>query len=196
MGEGMPSRYQPDVRKWIYLCLILRDGERCFHCNRKPSKKRKLEIDHADNNPANDAIENLHLLCRSCNLMFRGKSTYDHIRILQMDSAKNGGERGKVDITVSKINLGYGNGSPEMQSNLCYEAKVNDWVLKMIDEHKGSITRKEAINGGSAFAGCSPNTATRYIDKMTSEYEGVLVEYRENNQTRLKRKEFNEKLSN
>jgi hypothetical protein len=188
MGEGMPSRDQPRVMKWKYIALVYRDRERCFHCHKKPTKKRKLEIDHADNDPANDDPENQHLLCRKCNLWFRGKSTFDHIRILQEDSAKNGGEGGKADIRTSKLNLGYGNASPEMQANLCYEAKVNDWVLRMIDEHDGHISRKEAINGSSAYAGCSTNTATRYIDKMTSIYEGTLIDYREENETRLKRK--------
>jgi hypothetical protein len=187
----MPSRDQPKVMKWKYLALVFRDGERCFHCHKKPSAKRKWEIDHADNNPANDYPQNQHLLCRSCNLMFRGKSTLEHIKILENDGAQNGGrQNGRVDIRTSKLNLAYGNASPEMQANLCYEAQVNDWVLKIVDEH-GSISRKEAINGSSAYAGCSPNTATRYIDKMTSIYEGSLIEYKENNQTMLKRRGIN-----
>lgn len=195
----MPSRYQTNVKRWIYQSLVYRDGDYCFHCRKTPTKKRKLEIDHADNNPGNDNPDNLHLLCRSCNLMFRGKTTIEHIQILQNDSAKNVGGGGDVhrsdnktnDTQSTKLLLGYGNGSAEMQANLEYVPKFEDWVIKKLREY-GSISKREAISGGSAFAKCSPHTAERYLMPMTSIYEGVLVEYRENNQTMLKLKQIME----
>jgi 5-methylcytosine-specific restriction endonuclease McrA len=73
------------VRRWQYLFLAARDGERCARCglDRERARKRnipfQLTIHHIDHNPSNNSPENLQLLCRSCQM----KEFYEHRRLLK-----------------------------------------------------------------------------------------------------------------
>ena len=59
-----------DRKKEAIICLLLvKDGYKCSDCSTPCNElKYKIEIDHIDNNPLNDAIENLRLVCKQCNI--------------------------------------------------------------------------------------------------------------------------------
>jgi len=61
------ARYPASVRLWQYMYLSERDGELCAVCGKGPEEVR-LEIDHVDGDPNNNAPENIRFLCHRCNL--------------------------------------------------------------------------------------------------------------------------------
>ena len=61
------GRYPASVRLWQYIYLSERDGELCSVCAKGPEEVR-LEIDHIDGDPNNNAPENLRFLCHRCNM--------------------------------------------------------------------------------------------------------------------------------
>ena len=71
-----------------------------------------------------------------------------------------------------KLLLGYEQGSSELQANLSYEMPWLSWITQKLHE-LGHMTIKEAKNGGALAVGCSPFTASRYLDKYSSS-EGPL----------------------
>ena len=172
----MPSRFQNNTREWVYLYLVARDGLRCFICGKKPTEKRRLEIDHADQNPENKQPQNLHLLCRACNLELRNMPASEHVQIIAKHTAKNVRESERKDDNENKKALKrileYEYGSSEMRASSYYESRYREWIIEQL-KHNGLLPRKEAINSGAEFVGCSPITISRYLDKLTS-FEGIL----------------------
>jgi len=61
------ARYPASVRLWQYYYLCERDGESCKVCKKGPDEV-KLEIDHVDGDPNNNAPENIRLTCHDCNI--------------------------------------------------------------------------------------------------------------------------------
>ena len=166
----MAKRFQVNEYRVIYDMIAARDGEQCLLCGRKPPKW-KLEIDHADNNPSNNKPENLHLLCSVDNKKMRQKPKREHMAIIRKRCAVCVSERERKQgyhstHTVKGI-IDYTDGSTEMKANSFFERKYREWLLQQIIKHE-FIPRKEAINSGAEWVGCSPTTAGRYLDKMTS----------------------------
>jgi hypothetical protein len=75
-------------------------------------------------------------------------------------------ERGIESTHILKAIVNYSQGSIEMQANSICERIFIDWILTEI-KRLGQLLKKEAINSGAAVAGCSPVTASRYLDKLT-----------------------------
>jgi len=63
--------------------------------------------------------------------------------------------------------IDFESGSPEMHANGLYEGKFGSWLLEMVAAH-GELLKREAINSGAQYVGCSPATVLRYIGKLTS----------------------------
>lgn len=174
----MPNRYQTVTRTWIYRFLALRDGgERCIKCGATPPKT-KLTIDHADGNHFNNDPENLSLLCQGCNDLMRKKSPSDHRKSIVKYRAmcvcvKNTQQPGG-NTELNKTILDYNQGSVEMRANGLFEARFRDWIMGII-KAQGSYPKREAINAGAEYVGCSTATVTRYLEKMTSD-AGILAE--------------------
>ena len=176
----MPKRFTPKVYTTIYKMLAARDGDACLICG-KTHPAVKLEIDHADGDIHNWDPENLHLLCKRDNLALRNKSTREHIAIIRAYSASIVCERERTkgcsgEIEVTEI-VDYRNGSIEMQANSYFENLVIDFILTTIREQH-QADRKDLINSAAQFARCSPITAKRYLEKLTSSI-GPLSETRD-----------------
>lgn len=167
----MPRRFQADVHKIFYDYIAARDGDYCL-IGRIGHKKchGELQIDHADSNPRNWNYDNLHLLCQKHNLEMRNRTSDEHLRLIRAYSAKNVREcvreRGIESTHILKAIVNYSQGSIEMQANSICERIFIDWILTEI-KRLGQLLKKEAINSGAAVAGCSPVTASRYLDKLT-----------------------------
>lgn len=53
---------------------LVREQPYCTYCGARPADGIRLEVDHVDNDPTNNALSNLQVLCGPCN---RGKSHID-----------------------------------------------------------------------------------------------------------------------
>lgn len=184
----MPNCFQANVHKILYDYIAARDGVYCLIGRIGHKKCRgELQIDHADSNPRNWNYDNLHLLCQKHNLEMRNKTSAEHLRIIRAYSAKNVREsvreRGIESTHILKAIVNYSQGSIEMQANSICERLFIDWVLTEI-KRLGQLPRKEAINSGSAVAGCNPVTASRYLDKLTCSV-GPLQESRDETGTMI-----------
>lgn len=165
------SRYTPKVRIWIYHFLVTRDGEECLLCRRGPGKNRRLEIDHIDGNPNNDNPGNLCLLCSYCNKRLEVLTPSEHRKIIKKRYAQHVCEcvcvRGNEATLIKKTQVGYDEGNKEMQANNLFEMDYREWLLSKVKLH-GYYPKDEAINAGAEEVGCSPATANRYLNKLTS----------------------------
>ncbi len=178
----MPNRFQANQHDLAYNFLAAYEGEYCLVG--KISHKKcagMLQIDHADNNPWNWKIGNIHLVCRKHNLELRKLTTKEHKAMMVRYSAKNERERKKIkgDIpgNVLASLVDYSSGSPEMQVNGRCKQLFTDWVIELLRQH-GQWPKKDIINSGAHISGCNPQTSRRYLDVLTSSV-GLLQESRD-----------------
>jgi len=175
----MANRFQIRQYDLAYNFIKARDGEHCLVCGYKPRHGTRLEIDHADADPNNWDPENLHLLCKQCNIKKRGLTIRQQKSLIRHHSANNVSEREKargVESThLVRELVDYRSGSIEMQANSYYELNFRDWILGMVTMH-GFIPKKEAIESGAEVTGCSSVTTTRYLAKMTSSVGNLMEE--------------------
>jgi hypothetical protein len=171
-----PRRWSEKTRAWAYRYLVLRDGEACAICHAAPTTRNKagnassttrnrLDIDHIDGNPRNDDPDNLRLLCRRCNVTAVNRQR----SATELRSAKCVRERkeGQPATRIAREDVDYRDGSPEMQANLIYEVAFRRWLMSRVTT-QGSYDYATAINEGAEIIGCSPQTTTRYLAKLTS----------------------------
>ena len=168
----MNRRWAPTTRALVYAFLVDRDGPGCVKCHAVPTAD-PLEIDHLDPDGP-DLPPNLRLLCKTCNLERRRlskergtvrESNDQSAGQLSLDSLF---QRSATD--EAKRGLDYGSGSAEMKANGWFEGNYRAWVLD-----RTPIARTDAVNGGAEAVGCSPETAARYLAKLTS-ITGPLVQ--------------------
>jgi len=174
----MAKRFQSKQYQFIFKFIAARDGEHCIHCKSTGTKRHPLEIDHMDADITNADPENLHILCKKCNLEKRGLTTREQIKMIKSDCAVNERERererGSQGTGIVRTMVDYSGGSKEMQANDYYEMQYRDWVLITVKKH-GMISKSDAIHGGAEIVGCSSVTTARYLQKMTS-IAGILEE--------------------
>lgn len=165
------ARYTPKVLQWLYRFLVLRDSELCLLCQRGPGKNRRFEIDHIDSNPRNDDPANLCLLCSQCNKKLQILTPSEHKKLVRRRYAQLVCEwecvRGNPSTLIKKSQVGYSEGNKEMQANNLFEVEYREWLLRQV-KLGGYYPKDEAINAGAEEVGCSPATATRYLNKLTS----------------------------
>lgn len=118
--------------------------------DKKNEKYLQLQVDHIDNNNGNNVIENLQLLCPSCN------------RWKNPRRSKEVSPRPKT---------------PEMNKNEECEPEWRKWVNEIVIS-EGGITETRAINGGAERYGLSPETTRKYLLKITSD-EGWYGKYKD-----------------
>jgi len=138
------ARMNGRKRRVLYKHLSERDGDFCKICT-KSASERKLVIDHKDNNNANNRLDNLQLLCRSCNYH------------------KN--PRQPVATCARQE-------SEAIRLNRTKEPEFRDYVYERIlsgEERSPS----ELVHAGAERIGMSTSTTKRYLDKMLSN-EGAL----------------------
>ena len=177
----MAKRFQVNDYKVIYDLLAARDGERCLFCGRTPPAV-KLEIDHADNNPNNNSPGNIHLLCGMDNKLMRQKTKREHKAAIKKRCAEYASERaseiGHHSTDMVRRIVDYRGGSTEMKANSFFELKYREWLLQRILDQR-FIPRKEAINAGAEWVGCSPTTTGRYLEKMISDVGNLRESFNE-----------------
>jgi hypothetical protein len=140
----------------LYPILVARDGEFCVLCGRVGINK-SLCIDHIDNNNNNNDLENLQILCRSCN------------------TKKN--PRGKHRPKNNSLEIETPNQSEEIRLNKKYEPVFREWVENQFKKYD-SLLLKEVIDAGAEVTTASTQTIERYLRKMCS-FAGVLEVFEE-----------------
>jgi hypothetical protein len=142
------GRLNSRQRRKLFEQLRARDGERCNVCKRF-GNCNTLVVDHRDNNPDNNGLSNLQLLCRRHNYTKNPRGSKPK---MVLDSR---------ELAQPKIT------SAEFLKNTKSEPSFCHWIHRILrKEHR--IPYDDAINSGAQMAGCSPVTAKRYLDKLTS----------------------------
>lgn len=143
---------------WYPKVIEKQHGEFCLGCGKSiyHDIKSKLQawlctilfIDHIDNNPENTFIENLQLLCPSCNKI------------------KNPSKRDSIEERTK---------TPEMKRGDIQERRYRKWLREQTEEHDW-IREEDAIDAGAEHLTnlatgnhtISPVTTKRYLAKLTS----------------------------
>uniref|UniRef100_A0A6M3ILY0 Putative homing endonuclease n=1 Tax=viral metagenome TaxID=1070528 RepID=A0A6M3ILY0_9ZZZZ len=166
----MPNRWKTGERAWAYQYLAERDGEICQKCHGGITEKGALDIDHIDGKKTNNDPRNLRLLCRSCNVAM-GNKARSRRRAAEALSIEKEALRteGRPETRIVRQIVDFrGDESPtSMQANQLYETDFRVWLLSYLRANH-FILQEDAVNGGAEAVGCSPQTARRYIAKLTS----------------------------
>lgn len=141
------TRMNSRTRRNLYPVIAKRDGEFCKNCQ-TPSSEKQLVLDHKNNDNSDNSLENLQLLCKSCNYL------------------KNPRKKPVDNLCVSVCEEDRPM-SPEMKENRRMEPRFRRWVFHKVFE-SGKIRYEDSINAGAEFVGCSTETVKRYLKKMTS----------------------------
>ena len=136
--------------EWYPKVVEKQHGEFCNGCGKSLLGKWNctiLYIDHIDNISNHTVIENLQLLCPSCN------------RIKNPKKGENLSDRPKT---------------PEMKRGDIQELEYRDWVRKQIIKHNW-VTDDDCIDAGAEYLTnfsngktISPVTTRRYLKKLSS----------------------------
>lgn len=168
----MPRRLGENTRLWVYMFLVLRDGEQCSYCGislatQNDKVSLKLEINHIDQDPWNWRPENLNLACKGCNLGERNRASCAPRR----DSANKEKEqlegRPATRIVRTFVDYSHPEAPVTMQANFLFETDYRNWILKLVQE-KGFYPREDAVFAGAEVVGCSPQVTRVYLKKLTS----------------------------
>jgi len=125
------------------MIIVESDDECCKFCGRSPPEV-KLVIDHKDNNNMNNNLNNLQLVCRSCNYK------------------KN--PRRPLDMCVSKES---GSRFDSISINQKKEPKFREYVYDELKE-TGRALWNDLIDAGAEYVGVSIETTRKYLTKMVS----------------------------
>lgn len=152
-----PRTWSPSTYATIHDGLIACYGPACAICHAIPSEP--LAIDHLDRDRKNRTWANLRLLCDRCNNQNRSlRGINESVSERQLTLGE------KVSPTeAAKNEPSYSNGSSEMRLSSFYELSYRRWVIE-----NQPMDRTDAIHAGAETIGCSVETATRYLAKLTS----------------------------
>lgn len=132
-----------NTRRKLYQLIVEKDGEFCKCCGKLPHEGQ-LIIDHRDNNPKNNPLENLQLLCRTCNFLKNQRPVYLSVR--------------------ESVEINY---DTELETNRKKEPQFKKFVIHQINERE-NVSWKELVYSGAEIHGLSPITIERYLRKLTS----------------------------
>jgi len=169
--------------KFRYETIAKAEGEQCIVCwiekhrHVKPPK-RKLVIEHADNDQTNWAWTNLHLVCYSHNKKMERLSRARKIATLRAYGDQLERERERENLptwnTVLSGMVPVETGCTVVQLRRMYERKWLDYAHQLLAE-RITVGRKEFIASAAKKAGCSKQTSTNYYEVHTSA-EGTFQE--------------------
>jgi hypothetical protein len=160
------SNMNSKQRAQFYPIIAARDGEECIAC-KNPGTKKTLIIDHWDDDNGNNAISNLHFLCRRCNARKslskkRTVTQGDHSTLKEKEREE---ERENTRMQIFK------------KSQAC-EPKFRSYLFGEVVA-AGRTLMREVLDSGAEYVGCSQQTIRRYLMKLTSRngmYELVSVD--------------------
>ena len=96
------------------------------------------------------------------------KCVCEHTDVLNRTDVPNSPDGpGSANMRARRGAIDFESGSPEMHANGLYEDKARSWLVDMVAAHE-ALLKRDAINSGAEYVGCSPATIRRYIDKLTS----------------------------
>lgn len=143
------------IRDMVYPVLVNRMGEQCVKCGvnkwmlEQLGKQPMLVIDHIDNNNSNNAINNMQLLCRSCN------------------TSKNW-TREKSEPDTRNVPL-------ELRLSLSYKKKAKKYIYGRLDSENYALNYKDLVNDLSEFMGNSQQANRTYLDAFCSKKHGMFT---------------------
>lgn len=137
-----------DTRDKLYPDLVEKYGEACVMCHIEPwmlieqGRSPILCIDHINNNNRDNRIENMQILCKSCNTKKNHPSLAEPFKRTA---------------------------TPEMIKGKRDEDNFRRWVAGHFMENENQGLRYDyLIYAGSETVGNSPESCKRYLSKMTS----------------------------
>lgn len=140
------SNMNSRIRNRLYPLLAARDGDFCADCGRVGSKE-SLFIDHIDNNNCNNGLDNLQLLCRSCN----GKKN-------PRKKSKPLNDSEEVQIAPS---------SKEVILKEYYEPMFREWLEIQVRRYE-RVELGDTVAAGAEVTGAAISTIERYLRKLCS----------------------------
>lgn len=202
----MANRLSINTRIWCRRYLAVRDGNKCDRCGKvstfqvdiktqNPTTQNKavvkapttqnddMDIDHKDGNPRNWNPDNLRLLCPNCNRGIENarRSSKPHSANLHTHTAQelatNQRLPGRSSTHIAHAVIDYSNGTAQMQASFLFVCKARDYFINRIRE-QGYASKEDLIFSGAEVAGCSPDAAKSYLQKMTSS-AGVFKEVKD-----------------
>jgi len=136
------SRMNSKTRTRLYPILVSTDGDYCAKCGRV-GLNRSLCVDHIDNNNNNNDLDNLQLLCRSCN------------------AKKN--PRGKAKPQNPSTELYDLHQSEELRLKKVYQPKFIAYLESQVTRYK-RVPMKDFIYSCAKITGASKKTMTDYLN--------------------------------
>lgn len=140
------------TRRRLLPVLFARDGRCCKWCGEELTEKT-ARIDHVNNDNSDNALTNMQILCHSCNV--------------RKDPRGLGRFNPKRGQGIEHIGDGKQRTSAELERNKETEPRYRRWLLMMVQKHK-FVNGEDAVFGGAEAAHCSPETAKKYLRKLTS----------------------------
>jgi hypothetical protein len=140
------ARLNKRTRDKLFPILAARDGEFCAACD-KVGSTQSLVVDHIDNNPNNNSLDNLQLLCRSCN------------------TKKN--PRGKAKPLNDSAEISSLPTTETIRLNWKYEQQFREWLEAQVRRYE-RVELDDAIASGAEVTGASTATIERYLKKLCS----------------------------
>ena len=132
-----------DTHDKLYPIIKERDGEFCRGCGKilKEIKEEHFLIDHKDNDNGNNKLDNLQLLCRSCNYFKNPRTEISELDELEISS--------------------------ELKKGEIMENEFRKWVFGRV-VLEGNLLVEEAVYAGAELIKGSPVSTQRYVKKMKS----------------------------
>lgn len=156
------ARLTGKKRYLMFQQLVERDGLRCRRCgafggsHKSLKTKKKLILDHIDNNKENNHPSNFQLLCRACN----------YKKNPRLSDAQPGQMTSPVVQTA------------EFDKSRIVEPMFRKWLEKRMKAER-RVLKDDALNAGAEYSGCSPLTTQRYLNKLISSVGPYWLHYDE-----------------
>ncbi|OGN89794.1 MAG: hypothetical protein A2158_01625 [Chloroflexi bacterium RBG_13_46_14] len=173
----MPNYQTKAQRKDRYEKLARAEGDQCIVCKIEKGKRtgpprKKLIIEHADNDKKNWAWGNIHLACYSCNKKMESWPVHAKIQKLQAYADQLERQRQREGLptrgSVFKEETEYQGASTEIQLNKIYHTSWLKYVISRV-KGEGAVEKKILILAAAKKAGCSKQTSTNYLEVETSD---------------------------
>ena len=186
----MGNRFTKATRQRLYDQILERgDPEGCAECGRPPHRAYALTLDHVDGDRDRHDLENLRLLCTSCNTKRQMEARARSAKLWQDLAApgdrnpshpSTGARRtpsatwgeGILSESVGDVGLAPqrertrairpDEGSPEMRAGQVYKTVYRKWIYEQL-RTDGQVPKEEAIYSGAYVVGCSSQTTDRYL---------------------------------
>ena len=189
----MPERFSGAQREYIDGLITRAEGDFCLGCyfergirrrdirKKDGTVKKRIVIEHADNDPKNNMLGtdgNVHHVCRSCNKRLESLKIRDKVKKIRGYSALLERERQREGLPtwkdVLKDTVTYDGATTEVQLNRKYHPIWLRYVINRVRE-EGSVNRRALIVAAAKIAGCSKQTSTNYLDVEVSDAENAVL---------------------